>query len=90
MSEVAGDAALFLPRLKFGEDVDSWAANGASTLRGLLSESADDRMRRAECGRTWAKSFDADRAAEAYLEIYDRIIRGLSGRTRPDIALDEG
>jgi glycosyltransferase involved in cell wall biosynthesis len=90
MNEVAGDAALFIPRLQYGEDVDSWAANGASTLRELLSESADDRMRRAERGRAWANSFDADQAAEAYLAIYDRIIRGLSGRTRPDMAFDEG
>lgn len=90
MSEVAGDAAFYLPRLQYGEDVEAWASNGAAVLRELLSESANDRLRRTERGRVWANSFDADRSIQAYLAIYDRVLGLYSGRAKPDLALDGG
>jgi glycosyltransferase involved in cell wall biosynthesis len=90
MNEVAGDAAVYLPRLQYGEDIDAWASHGAAVLRELLSESADDRLRRTERGRVWANSFDADRSIQAYLAIYDRVLSLYSGQAKPDLALDEG
>ena len=85
MSEVAGDAAFYLPRLRYGEDVDAWASHGASVLRTLLSESADARLRRTERGRVWARAFDADGAIQAYLAIYDRVLR-LYSAAKPEHA----
>jgi glycosyltransferase involved in cell wall biosynthesis len=90
MSEVAGDAAVYIPRLKFGEDVDSWASKGASALRDLLSESPDMRSRRAERGRVWASGFDSDRATQAYLAIYDKVLGLFFGQSGRDPVLHEG
>jgi glycosyltransferase involved in cell wall biosynthesis len=90
MSEVAGDAALYLPRLQYGEDIDVWALRGASVLKELLSESEEDRAARSERGRTWAANFDANRSIEAYLKIYDTILRPFPGKATPGLALDEG
>jgi glycosyltransferase involved in cell wall biosynthesis len=74
MSEVAGEAAIYIPRLRFGEDLDSWASRGAAALISLLAESADARSRRVERGRIWASGFDLDRSTEAYLAIYGKVL----------------
>jgi glycosyltransferase involved in cell wall biosynthesis len=90
MSEVAGDAAFYLPRLQYGEDIDIWGAHGAAVLKKMLSESAENRMLRSERGRTWAKTFDADRAIDAYLAIYHKILDPESGRSASGLVLDQG
>jgi glycosyltransferase involved in cell wall biosynthesis len=90
MSEVAGDAAFYLPRLQYGEDIDIWGARGAAVLKEVLLESAENRMRRSERGRAWAKTFDADRAIDAYLAIYHKILNPESGRSASDLVLDQG
>jgi len=74
MNEVAGDTAFYVPRLKFGEDMNGWAANAASVLEALLSESAADRRLRTERGRAWAARYDPDKSIGAYLEIYGRVV----------------
>ena len=74
MSEVAGDAAIYIPRLRFGADLDAWASIGAAALISLLAESADARSRRAERSRVWASGFDSDRSTQAYLAIYDKVL----------------
>jgi glycosyltransferase involved in cell wall biosynthesis len=89
MSEVGGDAAIYIPRLETGEDVDSWASMGASALRNLLSEPADARSRRAERGRLWAAGFDAGRSTDAYLAIYSKVLEFFSGQSGEDLILDE-
>jgi glycosyltransferase involved in cell wall biosynthesis len=86
MTEVAGAAAFYLPRLQFGGDIDAWAAHGASVLREALREPANDRARRTEGGRMWAGRFDAARATEAYLAIYERVLNLSSGRTASVLA----
>jgi glycosyltransferase involved in cell wall biosynthesis len=78
MNEVAGDTAVYLPRLKYGEDVEAWAANGAVVLKELLAESAADRSRRTQRGVNWTKNFDADKSIQAYLAIYDRVLGAAS------------
>jgi glycosyltransferase involved in cell wall biosynthesis len=90
MSEVAGDAAFYLPRLQYGEDIDIWGARGAAVLRDMLSESPENRMRRSERGRAWAKTFDTDRSIDAYLAIYHKILNPESGKSASDLALDHG
>jgi len=90
MNEVAGDAALYLPRLQYGEDVDAWAARGAQVLQQLLAEPDDERLRRSQRGRTWAKQFDADRSIDAYLKIYERILRTSSATAVPGVATGPG
>jgi glycosyltransferase involved in cell wall biosynthesis len=90
MTEVAGDAAYYLPRLQYGEDIDAWALRGASILKELLSQSAEERAKRSERGRAWANYFDANRSIEAYLAIYDTILRLSQGRAAPGLALDQG
>jgi glycosyltransferase involved in cell wall biosynthesis len=74
MTEAAGDAAVYLPRLRYGEDVDSWAEVGARALRLLLAETAQERLTRSQRGLKWAMRFDADRAISAYLAIYEKIL----------------
>lgn len=90
MSEVAGDAAIYIPRLNFGEEIDVWASKAASALRDLLSESADARSRRTERGRAWAGNFDSDRSTQAYLAIYDKVLGHFSGQPGTAPAFDEG
>jgi len=90
MSEVAGDAAFYLPRLQYGEDIDVWGANGAAVLNEMLSESPENRMRRSERGRAWAKTFNADRSIDSYLAIYHKILNPESGKSASDLVLDQG
>jgi glycosyltransferase involved in cell wall biosynthesis len=76
MNEVAGAAALYLPRLAAPGDLESWARNGATVLQGLLSESPAEKARRREAGRAWTKRFDQNATIDSYLAIYERVLRG--------------
>jgi glycosyltransferase involved in cell wall biosynthesis len=74
MNEVAGPTATYLPRLQATADIADWALQGASALQKLLAESPFEQVRRKELGISWAKRFDAERAIEQYLAIYQRIL----------------
>jgi len=74
MNEIAGPAALYLPRPLPGEDLRRWAAQGAASLATLLTESPDERRVRVESGCRWAQRFDHDRAIEGYLSVYRRAL----------------
>jgi glycosyltransferase involved in cell wall biosynthesis len=74
MNEVAGPAAVYLPRLKSPADIQPWAHEGAIALQKLLDESASEQARRSEMGREWANRFDAEKTIEQYLAIYQRIL----------------
>lgn len=74
MNEVAGDAAEYLPRLRSDTDIDAWAVQGAGVLRTLLDLDPVLRAERVERGRAWVKRFDADRAIDGYLGVYDRVL----------------
>jgi len=89
MSEVAGDAAFYLPRLQYGEDIDAWGGHGAAVLKEMLSESPEDRMLRSERGRAWARTFDSGRAIDAYLAIYHKILKPESEKSASDLVLDQ-
>ena len=78
MTEAAGDSAVYLPRLRHGDDLDSWGEIGASALRALLAETVQEQEVRAERGRKWAARFDPDRAIDAYLAIYEKILASVA------------
>ena len=74
MTEVGGDAAVYLPRLKHDDDVADWAQTGAQAMLQLLRSPQDVRRQRAEAGMAWARRFGADEAIDRYLDIYSRVL----------------
>jgi glycosyltransferase involved in cell wall biosynthesis len=74
MNEIAGEAALYLPRLKYAEDLRAWSAHGAKVLRDLLAESPLQQQDRSERGRAWANKFDPNVSIQKYLSVYDKIL----------------
>ena len=74
MTEIGGDAAVYLPRLKFGEDLRAWSAHGAEVLRELLAASLQQKQERSERGRAWANNFDPEVSIQKYLAIYAKIL----------------
>jgi glycosyltransferase involved in cell wall biosynthesis len=73
MNEVAGSAARYIPRLKHAADIDTWAKQGAETLKELLDLDPDERLKLVQLGCDWVKRFDGGSAITKYLEIYKRI-----------------
>jgi glycosyltransferase involved in cell wall biosynthesis len=76
MNEVAGAAACYLPRLTAAADLECWAQHGATVLQDLLTEGPAAKAQRREAGRTWAQRFDRNATIDAYLAIYERVVRG--------------
>lgn len=74
MTEVGGNAANYLPRLNRGDDIEAWADRGARLLRALMDRPAEDQARAAAAGREQAARFDSDRAIDAYLDVYRRVL----------------
>lgn len=74
MIEVAGEAALYLPRLTRDASIDDWAANGASVLRNLLSESALEMAARSKLGQAWSANFTLRKTIDGYLNIYEDVL----------------
>jgi glycosyltransferase involved in cell wall biosynthesis len=74
MTEVAGPAAVYLPRLMSPADLNAWSIPGAKALEILLAEDAAAQSRRKDAACNWALRFDAERAIEQYLAVYQRII----------------
>ena len=71
MNEIGGPEAAYLPLLKPTDDIDQWAAHGATVLAKLVeldSEpgAAEARRRRIE----WAQRFDAQGAIRDYERVY--------------------
>jgi glycosyltransferase involved in cell wall biosynthesis len=73
MTEVGGEAARYIPRLRFGEDIDVWASKCADELSAVLALDGDQRAALVEAGLTQAARFSADRAIDAYLDIYQHV-----------------
>jgi glycosyltransferase involved in cell wall biosynthesis len=74
MSEVGGGNAVYLPRLKSGDDVSAWASQGAAVLLGLLGRTDAQRHESMKLGCAWAQRFTAESAIDAYLSIYGRVL----------------
>jgi glycosyltransferase involved in cell wall biosynthesis len=78
MNEVAGGDAHYIPRLQAGEDLQEWAARSVPVLREVLSAATSAPAANSERANEWAARFSADKAIEAYLSIYERILRAQS------------
>ena len=74
MTEVGGRFAHYLPRLAGPDEAPAWAAQGAQLLVGLLNRSAAEQAAAAQAGMEWAQRYDATRATDAYLRIYQRVL----------------
>ena len=74
MNEVAGTAARYLPRLRHRDNLEEWAARGASELQALLSADASTQAARSEQGQEWSRRFDAQTAIASYLRVYAAIV----------------
>ena len=75
MNEVGGKAAVYLPRLPSAAALPAWAEAGAAQLTALLAEPPEAALARRQCGLLHAGLFDGDRAIDAYLLIYERVLR---------------
>lgn len=74
MNEVGGDHAHYLPRRRAHEPLDDWAEHGARLLASVLDRPMAERQRAAEAACRWAERFDAGRAIDGYLRIYERVL----------------
>jgi len=74
MTEVGGDAAVYLPRLARPEALGDWAQAGARVLATVLKRPADERERASAAGQRWAARFAADAAIDNYLSVYRRVL----------------
>ena len=74
MNEVGGPVAIYLPRLRAEDDLQSWAKHGAGVLAELLNLDEIDRANIVAQGLAWVERFDADTAIEGYLSIYRQVV----------------
>jgi hypothetical protein len=73
MTEVGGDAARYIPRLKLDSDIDAWAARCSHELSALLALGSEERDALIEAGFAQAARFSADRAIDGYLSVYRKV-----------------
>ena len=78
MQEVGGPHAHYLPRLANGSDTTAWATDGARLLCALLDRPGAERDAAARAGIEWTQRFDAQRAIDGYLRIYESVLQGAS------------
>jgi glycosyltransferase involved in cell wall biosynthesis len=78
MNEISSGAAHFIARLQPGADLDVWAAQGAALIGQLLSKENPDAGDCAFDANRWRERFDAERAIDAYLAIYEKVCAGFS------------
>jgi glycosyltransferase involved in cell wall biosynthesis len=76
MNEVAGPSAIYVPRLKAGDDIKLWARQGAVSLYDLLRLSPETRKNIASKNIAWTKQFNADLTIAAYLQKYEQVLSG--------------
>jgi glycosyltransferase involved in cell wall biosynthesis len=74
MNEIAGPAAVYVPRLQIHDDLLEWGSRGAVALESLLSKGGAERTANAEHAAQWARRFDPNRSIERYVEIYRTIM----------------
>lgn len=74
MNEVGGEVAVYLPRLPSSAALPQWAEAGATQLAALLAEPPEAALARRQRAMLRAELFDSDRAIDAYLRIYERVL----------------
>jgi hypothetical protein len=88
MTEVAGPAARYLPRLKTGDDIQAWAAHGAAVLNALLALPNEEALQLREQCAAWPARFNADKAIEGYLNVYREVLAHYGITDSKKIALE--
>ncbi len=87
MQEVGGPHAHYLPRLMGESDVAAWATEGARLLCAVLDRPDAERDVAARAGIEWTQRFDAQRAIDGYLRVYESVLYGLArAADRVDLA----
>ncbi len=74
MTEVGGDAAYYIKRMKIGED-EEWALKGNAEVEKVLCLNEEDRARVIDQGLDNVRRFDSDFSLDKIEEIYLRIKR---------------
>ena len=74
MTEVGGGVVSYLPRLRHEDDIEAWAAHGASVLANVLGRDPEARAHVAAAGCARAALFSAETAIESYLSIYRQVL----------------
>ncbi len=74
MNEIGGSAANYIPVLKTLDDAQTWAINGATKLKSLLTMPEKQRKKLVNEGIANVARFNADDAIEGYLNIYKQVL----------------
>jgi glycosyltransferase involved in cell wall biosynthesis len=76
MTEVAGTAAYFIPRMPTAKNEQkTWAQSSAKVLNEVVNLDENERAKVVENGRLNAERFSTDKALDAYEEIYKRALK---------------
>jgi glycosyltransferase involved in cell wall biosynthesis len=75
MNEIGGPETRYLPLLRAGDNVQSWAEHGAAVLQQVINTPTAESARRASACVDWSKRFDPAIAINRYLEIYATVLR---------------
>jgi glycosyltransferase involved in cell wall biosynthesis len=74
MNEVGGPHACYLPKLVDSSEFSTWSRLGADRLCALLDRPQDERRAAADAGIDWTRRFDASKAIDGYLSIYEEVL----------------
>jgi glycosyltransferase involved in cell wall biosynthesis len=86
MTEVGGSHAHYLPRYPGNSGVNDWAEVGARLLCSVLDRSPAERDASAQAGIAWVRRFDPNAAIDAYLAVYERVLRSSLALDRAQVA----
>jgi glycosyltransferase involved in cell wall biosynthesis len=92
MNEIGGIHAHYIKRLKYGEDTDAWAVEGAELVRRLLQAPIMDFEKVSATARQIVAGFDAATAIDAYLKVYEGVLArrrvDMPALTKPEARID--
>jgi glycosyltransferase involved in cell wall biosynthesis len=74
MNEIAGPAAVYVPRLQIHDELPEWGLRCTAVLESLLSRGDAERNADAEHAAQWVRRFDPNKSIERYVEIYRTIM----------------
>lgn len=81
MNEISSNTAHYIARLQPGADLHAWAAQGAALIEQLVSRERPESEGSPAEANLWGARFNADKAIDAYLEIYKRVFASFSHGT---------
>ena len=74
MTEVGGEPACYIPVMPDGDGMEAWASAAAQTLVSLLNEDDQRRAGRRAAGLEHVRQFSADKAIDAYEDLYRKVM----------------